>query len=382
MQIAVNAACLRRDLPADTGAVATQIIFTLCRQQPEHKFTFFFDGDIPAGMEFPPNVTPVVLPLRGEKAWHLYWWLEWQLPRAMKAFHPDIYLGLDGTLPLRSKIPATILFRDLSFLLDAGLQPARQQRNLKKHLIDYLWRARSVAVLSETGQKALLDFAPSIKNKLTVLDIGLSNEYKPLEWEEREAVKKEFAGGAEYFLVPAAIHPRNNIMPVFKAFSALKKRQLSSIKLVLAGSATAAGQSIIDVMPGFKFRNDVVWIQDADDAMLARLTGGAYAMIYPSRLDGLALPVYAAQQCQVPVIAIDGDAVREAGGDSTLFSDPSNVDDLSDKMSRIYKDEQLRSWLLSQIPPQKAFSSWEKAAEELWAAMTGPVKGEGTKIPK
>ncbi|MBV8254398.1 MAG: glycosyltransferase [Chitinophaga sp.] len=371
MQIAVNAACLRRDLPADTGAVATQIIFTLCRQQPDHQFTFFFDGDIPAGMEFPPNVTPVVLPLRGNKAWHLYWWLEWQLPRAMKAFKPDLYLGLDGTLPLRSKIPATLLIRDLSFLLDAGLQSPNQQKRLKKNMMDYLWRARSIAILSETTREELLDYAPSIKKKLCQLDIGLSDLYKPLEWDDREAVKREFANGAEYFLVTASIHPRNNIMPVFKAFSALKRRQLSSIKLLLAGSATAAGQDIVDAMPSYKFRNDVMWVPDADMETLARLTGGAYAMIYPSRLDGLALPVYAAQQCQVPVIAIDGKAAREAGADSALYSDPANLDDLTEKMSRIYKDEQLRSLLLSKIPPSKAFNSWERAAEELWQAMTG-----------
>ncbi|SHM29724.1 Glycosyltransferase involved in cell wall bisynthesis [Chitinophaga jiangningensis] len=373
MKIAVNAACLRRDLPADTGAVATQIIVTLCRQQPEHQFILFFDGPVPAGMELPPNVTPVVLPLRGEKAWHLYWWLEWQLPRAMKAFQPDLYLGLDGTLPLRSKIPATLLIRDLSFLLDAGLQSVAQQKRLKKNLMNYLWRARSIAVLSETGKEAVLDFAPSVAPKLTVLDIGLSDLYKPLEWDDREAVKREFAGGAEYFLVTAGLHPRNNIMPLFKAFSALKRRQLSSIKLVIAGSATAAGAEIARALPSYKFRNDVNWIQDADLETLAKLTGGAYALIYPVRLDGLALPVYAAQQCQVPVVAIEGKAALEAAGDAALFSDPADLDDLSDKMSRIYKDEQLRSLLLTRIPPQKAFNSWEKAAEELWTAMTGPV---------
>jgi len=373
MKIAVNAACLRRDLPADTGAVATQIIVTLCRQQPAHQFILFFDGPAPGGMEFPPNVTPVVLPLRGEKAWHYYWWLEWQLPRAMKPFQPDVYLGLDGTLPLRSKIPATLLIRDLSFLLDAGLQSPAQQKRLKKNLMNYLWRARSIAVLSETGKDAVLDFAPSVASKLSVLDIGLSDLYQPLEWDDREAIKREFAGGAEYFLVTAGLHPRNNIMPVFKAFSALKRRQLSSIKLVIAGSATPAGADIAKALPSYKFRNDVNWIQEADQETLAKLTGGAYAMIYPVRLDGLAMPVYAAQKCQVPVVAIEGKAAKEAAGDSALFSDPANLDDLSDKMSRIYKDEQLRSLLLAKIPPQKAFSSWEKAAEELWAAMTGPV---------
>lgn len=366
MQIAVNAACLRQDMPADTGSVATGIILALCRQQPAHQFTLFFDGAIPAGISFPANVTSVVVPLKGNRAWHYYWWLEWQLVRAMKPFRPDLYLGLDGTLPLRSKIPAALLVRDLSFMKNAGLQPAVQQRSLRKHLLKYLERARRIAVLSAAGREELLRYAPGVKNKLFQLDTGLSPLYCPLEWEQREAVKKSFAGGAEYFLVTGSIHPRNNIIPVLKAFSALKKRQRSNIKLVLAGRITPAGSEIAVALQSYKFRQDVVCIEDADEATLAKLTGAAYALVYPARFEGLALPVYAAAGCQVPVIALESAAAREAGGGAVLYADPASQDDLSEKMSLLYKDEQLRSGLLTKAPPQTPFTGWERAAEELW----------------
>ncbi|CAL1520815.1 glycosyltransferase family 1 protein [Chitinophaga sp. MM2321] len=362
MQIAVNAACLRRDLPADTGQVATEIILAMCRQQPEHRFTFFFDGEIPAHLSFPANVTTVVLPLKGNRAWHLYWWLEWQLPRAMKAYHADVYLGLDGTLPLRSKVPGSLLIRDLSFLKGAGLQSALQQQYLKKNILRYLAQAQHIAVLSDTGRNDVLRHAPAAEGRITRLETGVSALYKPLEWEEREAAKKEFSGGVEYFLITGSMHPRNNIMPVFKAFSALKKRQRTNLKLVLAGSATPAGAEIATALPSYKFREDVIWLENLDEAALARLTGAAYALVYPSRFDGLALPIYAAQRCGVPVIALESLAAREAGGDTVLYADPASIDDLSEKMSLLYKDEQLRSRLLAKQPPSKPVDSWEQAA--------------------
>ncbi|SEW04508.1 glycosyltransferase family 4 protein [Chitinophaga arvensicola] len=371
MQIAVNAACLRQDMPADTGSVATEIILAMCRQQPAHQFTFFFDGEIPTGLDFPANVTKVLLPLKGNKPWHLYWWQEWQLVRAMKPFRPDLFLGLDGALPLRSKVPAGLLLRDLSFLRDAGLQPGVQQRSLKNNITKYLERARRVAVLSDTGKEELLRYAPGVKDKLVRLDTGIASGYKPLEWEQREAVKKAFAGGAEYFLVTGSMHPRNNILPVLKAFSALKKRQRSNIKLVLAGRITQAGADIATALQSYKFRQDVVCIENADEDTLARLTGGAYALVYPSRFEGLALPIYAAQRCEVPVIALDSPAAREAGGDAVLYADPASLDDLSEKMSLLYKDEQLRARLLAKAPPAKPFSSWEYAAEQWWLQLTG-----------
>lgn len=371
MQIAVNAACLRQDMPADTGSVTTEIILAMCRQQPAHQFTFFFDGEIPTGLNFPANVTKVLLPLKGNKPWHLYWWQEWQLVRAMKPFRPDLFLGLDGALPLRSKVPAGVLLRDLSFLRDAGLQPAVQQRSLKNNITKYLERARRVAVLSDTSEQELLRYAPGVKDKLARLDTGIASGYKPLEWEQRETVKRAFTGGAEYFLVTGSMHPRNNIMPVLKAFSALKKRQRSNIKLVLAGKVTPAGADIAAALQSYKFRQDVVCIEDADEDTLTRLTGAAYALVYPSRFEGLALPIYAAQRCEVPVIALDSPAAREAGGDAVLYADPASLDDLSEKMSLLYKDEQLRARLLAKAPPLKPFSSWEHAAEQWWLQLTG-----------
>ncbi|QJB34155.1 glycosyltransferase [Chitinophaga oryzae] len=370
MQIAVNAACLRKDLPADAGQVATEIIFALCRQQPEHRFTFYFDGEIPAHLSFPANVTPVVLPLKGGKRWHRYWWREWQLPRAMKAGGAQWYIGLDGTLPLRSKVPALILLRDLSFLKDAGLQSTGEQESLKKHITRYLDRAGRVAVLSATAKEELLRYAPAAAGKVVQLEPAVSSVFRPLEWDDREAAKKKWSGGVEYFLVTGSIHPRNNMMPVFKAFSALKKRQRTNLKLVLAGNLAPEGAEIVKALESFKFRHDVVWKENLTMEELASAIGGAYALIYPTRFDGLPLPLYMARQCQVPVIALESVAAREAGGETVLYTDPANIDDLSEKMSLLYKDEQLRSRLLAMEPPVRPGSSWEAAG----AALAGLLK--------
>ncbi|WP_146081749.1 glycosyltransferase, partial [Pseudoxanthomonas sp. KAs_5_3] len=89
----------------------------------------------------------------------------------------------------------------------------------------------------------------------------------------------------------------------------------------------------------YKYRNDVVWLEETDQETMSKLVAGAYALIYTSRFEGMAMPVYAALQCQVPVIALDGLAAREAGGDAVLYTDPDSLGDLADKMCLLYKDE-------------------------------------------
>jgi glycosyltransferase involved in cell wall biosynthesis len=372
MRIAVNAACLCQDSPADTGHIATEILLRLCRQHPEHTFILFTDRAFPASLSFPANVTIVLLTGKGSAAWRRYWWMEWKLPKAMKAHGAEVFLGMDGMLPLRSKIPAVLFVKNSAFLHQVTGEVPSIQRFLSKNMQRYMAFAKQVVVLSAAVQEELRQYAPDLAAKLCLLPVGISESYRVLEWEERESVKQQYAGGVEYFIVPGSLHPRNNIVPLLKAFSALKRRQRSNIKLVLVGSATLTGQEIATSLQTYKFRNDVVWIKEADQPTLALLVGAAYALIYTARFDGLALPIYTALRCQVPVIALESAVAREAGGDAILYADPANLDDLAEKMKLLYKDEQLRSRLLAKAPAPATFDSWDGAARQLWDCITIP----------
>jgi glycosyltransferase involved in cell wall biosynthesis len=369
MLIGVSAIGISLDTPADTGNAYTEITLRMCRQHPEHSFIFFFDRPAPSGLALPANATAVEVPLKGASLWRRQWWLQWQLPRALKRYRPDVFLAMDGVLPLRGSIPSFLFIKDLSFLHEVAGEPVSWLRFLQRQTVKYVARATKIGVLSATLEQALLQYTPGAASKLAVLPAGIHESYHRVSWEEREEIKKEYTGGVEYFIVTAALHPRNNIIPLLKAFSAFKRRLRSNMKLVLAGSVTNAGLEIADSLRTYKFRQDVVWLRDADQSTLARLTSGAYAMVYTTRLDGVALPVYAAIRCQVPVIAIDGPAAREAGKDALLYADPQNLEDLADKLGLIYKDEQLRTRLLRSMEALTLPGSWDHSAAALFDLM-------------
>lgn len=349
MRIGVNASCVLRDTPADTGNIVRDLLYGLSRSYPEHSFIFFFDQPPPAALQWPDNVTTVVVPGNGRHNWQQYLWLEWKLVRAIKQQGLDLFLGMDGRLPLRSKVPAHLLIGDMGFLHGVAGIPVAKQRSLQKNLAKYIVKAKKVIVLSQTLRQDVLQYAPAAEDKIRVLLPAVDGSYQPLQWEDREEIKSTYAGSVEYFAVIGSIHPKNNLMPLLRAFSALKRRLHSNMKLLLVGSATAAGAEITGALATYKYRRDVVMIPEADQAALAQIVGGAYALIYPPRFEGVAMPVYAAMQCEVPVIAMEGAAAREAGGDAVLYTDPENLEDLADKMCLLYKDEALRSQLLSKI---------------------------------
>ncbi|SEK97327.1 Glycosyltransferase involved in cell wall bisynthesis [Chitinophaga rupis] len=368
MIIGVSAMGVSQDTPADTGNMHTELLFRMCRQHPEHTFLFFFDRPVSPDFLFPANVTPIIVPLKGPAVWLRKWWLQWQLPRALKKQGVDLFLGMDGMLPLRSKIPAVLFLKDLSFLQPVAGVPQQWQRFFKKETVKYIASAKKIVLPGAHLEQPLLQYAPAAAGKVQVIPAGIHESYQPLDWEQREVVKKMYTGGTEYFLVTGSLDPRNNIMPLLKAFSALKRRQRSNMKLVLAGKVTAAGQEIANSLQTYKFRQDVVLLPDLDQPSLANLTAAAYAMVYTTRLEGAALPVYAALRCQVPVIAIDSPAAREAGKEALLYADPENLADLAEKLSLLYKDEVQRSRQLQEMAALPLPGSWDTGAEALLSA--------------
>lgn len=329
MQIGVNATCLYRETPAGTGNIIKKFLWELCNRHPEQSFVFFFDQE-PAVNALPANARAVVIPRGSGSRLQQYLWQEWKLPKAIRKEKAALFIGLDGTLPKRSRIRKQVVLTEL---------------DVDNHM-KYVAQAERVIVFSKVMEEAVLRRAPYVSSRLNVVQPGIPVAYRPLEWEERVAVKEEFSGGVEYFVALGDLHPQNNILPLLKAFSALKRRLHSNMKLVLAGQSTPGGAEITAALASYKFRNDVVLLPDLDQATLARLVGGAYALVYTNRLTGYAAPVYAALRCEVPVVAMESVAAREAGGEAVLYTNPDDLSDLAEKMSLVYKDEQLRSQLI------------------------------------
>jgi alpha-1,3-rhamnosyl/mannosyltransferase len=356
MRIAVNAIPLLQDALADTGNVLSEIFFNLCRQHPEAEFLLINNRPLPPSRPLPANARLVELkPLAGGKAGR-YIWREMQWPRALKKLKADKLLCMDDVLPVPDGMPAHLLLGRRTAVLDSVSASK------------YIRRYASISLFSAFMREQLNKRFGGLDGKVHQLQPGAADVFRRINWEEREDVKREFAGGMEYFIALGSIDPANNIIPLLKAFSMLKKRLLSSVKLVLAGQLTDAGHGIADALQSYKFRDDVIWLRETDDETLARLVAGSYALVHTAGADGLAVPVYAALRCDVPAVALYAGAAPEAGGDATLNALPDDVTDLSEKMGALYKDELLRGRLLAHITP---VPGWEDAARALGSTIIG-----------
>ena len=153
-----------------------------------------------------------------------------------------------------------------------------------------------------------------------------------------ELIREKFTGGTEYFLFVTNSTSAPHCVLLLKAFSQLKKRQKTSMKLVLLHS----GMDEEDLVPDFKnyrYREDVKIISTKEkNARL--LVAHAFGLIWLSNYYHCN-EAFRAMQNSVPLIAEDNEINKSLFRNAALFSALSQ-DELSDKMQLLYKDEFLK----------------------------------------
>jgi len=129
------------------------------------------------------------------------------------------------------------------------------------------------------------------------------------------------ATGRPYFLCVGTLEPRKNVALLFTLWRRLAERLGEATPpLVLAGRRGWETENIIDHLDRSPpIRRFVHEVSGLGDAQLARLIGGATALLAPSFSEGFDLPVAEAAVLGTPVIASDIAAHRELAGHARLL---------------------------------------------------------------
>ncbi|WP_160122919.1 glycosyltransferase family 4 protein [Rhodovarius lipocyclicus] len=128
-------------------------------------------------------------------------------------------------------------------------------------------------------------------------------------------------GTAPYFLALSTLEPRKNHMLLLEVWRELHARMGSATpRLVFVGRPGWENEPVerfIAAHPEY-----VEWHGHVPEAELARLLGGARALLFPSFAEGFGVPVAEALAAGVPVIASDLAVLREVGGDVPEYLEP------------------------------------------------------------
>ena len=192
---------------------------------------------------------------------------------------------------------------------------ARHQRRMA----EVIAHARLVITNSQTTATELADYAFALGGKAPVSEVA------PLGIETAFFDHAPtWAPASPYFVCVGTLEARKNIAFLLAAWRRLAERLGDETpRLVLVGRRGWENEAVIDHLQRSKTVIRLVHeVSDLSDRELARLMGGAAALLSPSLAEGFDLPVVEALALRTPVIASDIAAHRELAGDAATLIDP------------------------------------------------------------
>ncbi len=336
MIIAVNTRLRKEEQPEGYEAFLFGLLNHLTKQFPQHQFLFIFDKPYPGYISFSKNVTPIITGPETNTSLRLQYWFNYKIPAILRKHKADVFVSMEGISSLRTKTSQCLLLSDMSFLQHPELVKKSQARFFKKNTAAFLAKAKSVATVSTYTRSLIANQYKINAASISVINPGIDEIFKPVDWEEKEIIKEKYSEGKAYFLFSGEIDQRSNLINLLKAFSFFKKRQKSNMMLLITGNA---GEAFKKELSTYKFRNDVLLLEKMALEDLAKITAAAYALIYPVVYADFALPVLRAMQCSVPVITSNAGALPGICGDAVLYCKHDDFKDIAENMMLVFKDE-------------------------------------------
>lgn len=369
MKIAVNTRLLIKDKLEGIGWFTYETLKRITQQHKEHDFYFIFDRKFSDEFIFSENITPIVASPQARHPFLYYLWFEHSLPRVFKKIKPDLFFSPDGYLSLRAKVKSMCVFHDLNFEHYPQDLPYLERKNYRHFFPKYAQKAKRLATVSEYSKQDIVEQYNIKPEKIDVVYNGASEGFKPLDELKQQQIREKYTDGKPYFIFVSALHPRKNLVNLFKAFDEFKEKKSSDIKLMVVGEKMWWTKEIEQAYENMQFKDEVIFSGRLEFTELQRVLASALALTYVSYFEGFGIPIVEAFYAGTPVITSNVTSMPEVAGDAALLVDPFSVQSITDAMMKISSDEVFRKTLIEKGKKRAENFTWQKSADRLWASI-------------
>jgi glycosyltransferase involved in cell wall biosynthesis len=366
LKIAVNTRLLIPDRLDGIGRFSSETLKLITLSHPEHQFLFIFDRPFDEQFIFSNNITPVIASPQARHPLLFLAWFELSLPSVFKKHKPELFFSPDGFISLNSSVPTVSVIHDLNFEHYPDDLPWSVKTYYRSLFPRFARASRRIATVSEFSKLDITSRYGITEQKIDVVYNGCSELFKPISAAEQVKVRQKFAAGCEYFIFVGSLHPRKNLVNLFKAFDEFRKTDQRGIRLLLAGARMWWTPEIKDAYESMRYKGDVIFTGRVSDPDLAGLMASALALTYVSYFEGFGIPILEAFNCEVPVITSNLSSMPEVAGDAAMLTDPFSIESIAGAMRQVACDEELRTKLIQKGKRQKELFSWKKTAGLVW----------------
>lgn len=220
-------------------------------------------------------------------------------------------------------------------------------------------KASTVLVPTQYVANDLANYMPSIKSKIAITLEASEPPIKAKATAVRGATKP-------YILHVGNPLPHKNIDRLVEAFVKIKG-SYPDLNLVLAGKKDFYFERLEQKLKDSPVRQTVFMPGFVTDGELKWLYENAQCYVLPSESEGFGLPGLEAMAHNCPVVSSKATCLPEVYGDSVIYFDPTNVEQMAEKISEVLSSASLRQQLIKKGTARLKQFSWKKMATETLA---------------
>ncbi|MFE2859806.1 MULTISPECIES: glycosyltransferase family 4 protein [Sphingobacterium] len=275
----------------------------------------------------------------------------------------ELFHGLTGEIPRGLKargIKSVVTIHDLIFLRYPELYKPIDRWIYNKKFQLAVNHADKIIAISEQTKSDIIDYYAIPEHKIEVIYQGCHPAFKvPKSDDEQDKLRLKYNLPKDFLLNVGSIEKRKNVLQIVKAIQDI------DIPLLIIGKKTTYLEEINRYIVANKLESKVIIKQGFTIEELSTIYAMASIFIYPSIFEGFGIPIIEALYAGTPVITTNSGVFPEAGGPSSCYVDPSNVDEINLAIKRILSDSQTSARMISQGRHYVQKFNDEKIASEL-----------------
>jgi glycosyltransferase involved in cell wall biosynthesis len=316
------------------------------------------------------NVRIVASNLTSKSILKNHFWEQIILPKLAKKYKVDVLHNPANLAPLLFLNKSIVNIHDVCFLIEPTWF-APSFRFIYTFLVPQIARSARLVVTNSNHSKndileLLTDDISRIRLTYWAVEPLFFQEAKP--WNSR----------SKQILFVGSLEPRKNLTGLLEAFNRFKRRNPDcDYKLILVGCENSLFAEQRYELG--EFAKEIEFAGYISDAELAALYADSRMLVYPSFYEGFGFPPLEAMAAGTPVITSFNSSLPEVVGEAAILVNPSDCDEIANKMEQIFRNPDLAQSLIERGHVQARKFSWEKTASHMLEIYDEVLSGDRSK---
>lgn len=273
------------------------------------------------------------------------------------AVRGSLFHAMHYNFPVFFRGPLVVTIHDLTHLMYPEFLPNRRARFYAETMLKRaVARAQVIVAVSEFTKQQLIRLLNVPTDKVEVIWPGVG----VLPADDEATPLPGAVAGKPYLLYVGNLKPHKNVERLLRAFCEGRRQYRWEHQLVLAGEGDI---DLYKQLIPAEEQNHVVFLGRVTDGVLWRLYREAELFVMPSLSEGFGFCALEAQRCGTVVAVARATSLPEVLGNSAVYFDPLNVDEMAEAIHRGLTDSSLRDCLRLLGKEQVNRFCWSKVAQ-------------------